>query len=348
MLRDRDAPVTREGIVLRVYGYDHPPGKYICDVEYAPETLFKSPMPKALRDGGPVKYYKFYEDEGLRFVLERYPQYTTLLKPLGLRVVAVSEEEVAEVRDPQKGLLKLVEKGDPMSKAVEELLQVVEGSSKLTYKCFGVFGSLLHDFYRVDLSDLDFTVYGMSELKELREVLSELYSEGSLRNEFEVVDSSKFSRWRFKNYTLGEYVYHQWRKLIYGVIESKSLGRPVKFEFEPVLKWDEIINEYSDDCEVECLGFVEALVEVVDDRYSPFMPSKYGVELVELISGFRDANPTRVVSYVEEFRMQLFEGEVGFVAGWLEEVRCGGRSFQQIVLTRRERYYDQVLKLVRG
>ena len=347
LLRDRDAPVTREGIILRVYGYDHPPGRYICDVEYAPETIYKSDIPKALRDGGRIRYYKFYEDEGLKFVFSNYPQYTLYYSPLKMRIVAISEEQALEIRRPQDGLLRLLGKGDAMSKASLEVLNLIQEHSKLKLKSFGVFGSLLHDFYRIDLSDLDFTVYGINELMELRETLASLYKAGALTNEFDLIDPSSLIRWRFKKYSAKEYIWHQRRKLIYGILNSKSLKRKIKFEFEPVLKWDEITNEYTDYLEVKTLGFIEAIVKVTDDRYAPFMPSKYGIEVIDLLKAPIKAEPTRIVSYVEEFRMQLFKDEIGFIAGWLEEVQTSDRSFQQIVLTRRERYYDQTFKLIK-
>lgn len=348
MLRDRDAPVTKEGIIMRVYGYDHPLDRYICDVEYAPETIYKSNVPKALRDGSGSRYYKFYEDEGLRFVLSRYPQYTFYVPYLKSNVVAISEKHLREVRRPQDGLAMLLSKGDLMSHASCEILGSILEISKLKVNDFGVFGSLLHNFYRIEMSDLDFIIYGTKELTELRETLAELYKAGSLTNEFDVVDESRFTRWRFRKYSVKEYVWHQRRKTIYGILDSKSLKRKVKFEFEPVLKWDEIVNEYENIVDVEVLGFVEAVVRVLDDSYSPFMPSKYDIEVVETKSSLPvKVEPSRIVSYVEEFRMQLFKDEIGFVAGWLEQVRTRNSTFQQIVLTRKEGYYDQVLKCLK-
>ncbi|MEM4652680.1 MAG: hypothetical protein QW535_01100 [Candidatus Nezhaarchaeales archaeon] len=348
MLRDRDAPVTSEGIIMRVYGYDHPQGKYICDVEYAPEAIYKSNIPKALRDGGGQRYYKFYEDEGLKFVLSRYPQYSLYIPHLKRRVVAVSEDQLLEVRKPQDGLKRLMSKNDLMAQASLEVLKLIEETSKLKIDDFGVFGSLLHDFYRIEFSDLDFTIYGIRELAELKNVLAELYKDGLLINEFDVIDESHFSNWRFKKYSVREYVEHQKRKLVYGLLNSRRLNRVVKFEFEPVLKWDEVVNEYDDIVDIECLGFIEAIVKVVDDRYAPFMPSKYEIEVIE-VRGLQPSKvePIRILSYIEEFRMQLTEDEYGLVAGWLEEVKTKSSTFQQIVLTRREKYYDQVLKRIK-
>jgi len=81
-LRDRDAIITRDNIIFRVYGYFHPPNAYVCDVEYAPATVYKSTIPRALRAKRKQVYYKFYADEGLRFVQQNYPQYTVLYEPL--------------------------------------------------------------------------------------------------------------------------------------------------------------------------------------------------------------------------------------------------------------------------
>ncbi|TEU09830.1 hypothetical protein E3J20_05405, partial [Candidatus Bathyarchaeota archaeon] len=71
--RDRDAPITDDGLIFRTYGYDHPSDSCFCDLEYAPETLYRSDDPRAVRDGLPKKYYKFYFDGGLKFALNRDP-----------------------------------------------------------------------------------------------------------------------------------------------------------------------------------------------------------------------------------------------------------------------------------
>jgi predicted nucleotidyltransferase len=59
-LRDRDAIVTKEGLIFHVFGYSHPFNMHICDVEYAPAEIFKSNNPKALRSLANRVFYKFY------------------------------------------------------------------------------------------------------------------------------------------------------------------------------------------------------------------------------------------------------------------------------------------------
>ncbi|MEM3627503.1 MAG: hypothetical protein QXZ25_05705, partial [Candidatus Bathyarchaeia archaeon] len=92
-LRDRDAIVTHEGLIFRVFGYTHPPDAFICDLEYAPAGLFRSKNPKALRCGG---FCKFYEDEAWRFIQEKFPQYLIPHEPLGRQVMGVRHGDVAE------------------------------------------------------------------------------------------------------------------------------------------------------------------------------------------------------------------------------------------------------------
>ena len=58
--RDRDAPISHEGLIFRTYGYDHPKNSCFCDLEYAPENMYAVNDPRAIRDGLPTNYFKFY------------------------------------------------------------------------------------------------------------------------------------------------------------------------------------------------------------------------------------------------------------------------------------------------
>ena len=345
--RDRDAPVSKEGIIFRVMGYDHPPDACFCDVEYAPETIYVSRERRALREGRGLRYYKFYFDGGLKFVMEKYPQYTIYSEVFGKRLIGIRSSDIAELRRPDQRLRELLrsDRHDKLVEALRSLMDLISEASSLKPSDFGVFGSLMHDFYHEDYSDIDLVVYGRRELKELLEVLRELYKGGGvLVNEFDTASPSSFKNWRFKHYTPEEYVEYQRRKLIYAVLNTPH--RRIKVEFEPVMKWDEINNEYPTYARIRRLAFVEAIVEVTDDSRSFFMPSVYGVKVLEL-RGFRGrVDVRRIVSYVEEFRMQLREGEVGLVRGTLEEVLLkNGEVFHQITLSYGHgNYFDQVLK----
>ena len=103
-LRDRDAIVTREGIIFRVYGSFHPSNAYVCDPEYAPAKIFKSADPKAPRTRGKQIYYKFFADEGIRFVHAKYPQFRIFHEPLQELLVGVDQHQIWKTRKPDEKL----------------------------------------------------------------------------------------------------------------------------------------------------------------------------------------------------------------------------------------------------
>lgn len=344
--RDRDAPVTPEGFIFRTYGYDHPADACFCDLEYAPETTYKTENPRAVRDGGPTRYYKFYFDGGLRFVRERYPQYQLYNRSLDKILVGLEERHLATVVRPDSRLEELMKTaGDPLIETLKKMLNRVLDASSLRLWDFGVFGSLAHQFHNPAYSDIDLIVYGKRELKKLRTALAELYDEGVLVNEFEewTVDGPP-AHWNFARYSKEEYGQHQRRKLIYATYTSKELKRTVKAEFEPVRRWDEVENEYETTVRITNLGRVEAVVDVVSDEEAGFMPSIYPVNLREIDRHIDPIDLRRIVSYVEEFRLQLEAGESALVRGNLELVETSDGRFYQIVLSYGADYFDQVLK----
>ena len=353
-LRDRDAIVTAESLIFRVYGYLHPEEGYICDVEYAPSNVFRSITPKAFRRGiADRTYYKFFEDEGLRFVRKNYPQYQIFYEPLQEKVVGVKKNHIKETLKPEERLRELVTQKprDALHKAMLDVLRLITDSAGLKLENFGVFGSLLHGFYHPEFSDIDLIVYGKPQLEKLRKFLDTVYqSQGStLKNEFETLKAIEGKAWRFHNYSPKEFLLHQRRKLIYGLFEDMKSGRIIKTEFEPVKEWNEIRNEYSRETRIERLGWVKATLRVTDDSEAAFMPAIYRVETLKLSTSSenRIEHVEQVVSYVEEFRMQAFRDENIYVEGNLERVTTPNKVFHQITLTRCRRYYEQVMKIVR-
>jgi len=351
-LRDRDAIISNEGIIFRVYGYSHPPEGYICDVEYASSKIYSSNDPRAFRAYGSEAFYKFYFDEGLKFVLRRFPKYTIYYRPLRRKLVGVRSDLVAEVRKPDKKLqdVFLEEAKDALIFSLKKVLNLIISISNLSVKNFGVFGSILHDFYHPSFSDIDLVIYGRENLRILRDILGEMYSRSNsaLKNEFADKGTVAGKRWRFKNYSLGEYLWHQRRKRIYAIYESKYVNRRIKVEFEPVREWSEIFNDYGEVNRIVNEGWIKATARVLDDCENSFMPSIYSIEIIDVLDGPRIDNLKRIVSFVEEFRMQAWRDEIIYVEGNLERVETKNDVFQQITLTYMPaRYYEQVLKVMK-
>jgi predicted nucleotidyltransferase len=219
--------------------------------------------------------------------------------------------------------------------------------SSLSRSDFGVFGSLLHGFYHPDYSDLDFIVYGRDKLTRLTETLSALYKEAGtpLKNEYSDAGAVENKEWKFANYHKREYLRHQEKKLIYGVFDHKHSGRKIKVEFEPVKSWNEIKSDYADVTHISQEGWVKLKARVTDAMDAAFMPSIYQIEPVKIIQGARVRNLRRILSFVEEFRLQAEQDDLVLVEGNLENVLSTKESFDQVTLTYGPRYYQQTLKI---
>ncbi len=349
-LRDRDAIQSAEGIIFRVFGYSHPQNNYLCDAEYASSKIFDSKDPRAPREGRSELYYKFYNDEGMKLVAKKYPQYLVEHKMLGLKLIGVPDSLIVESRQPQPRLQELLKQGptDPLLAAMERTLEIASNKSSVPKTSFGVFGSMLHGFHHPKYSDIDFTIYGKMENRKIVETNRQLYSDpaSGLTNEFASEDIMKGKTWLFQNFTVPDFVWHQRRKYIYGLYDDrKHSGRIIKAEFEPVKDWSEIKNEYNPETKIVQKGWVKLKARVTADDDGPFIPSVYGIEPLEVLSGPREAiEAVGVFSYMEEFRQQVQRDETIVLEGNLEEVQASSGSFQQVTLTYCKRYYEQVLK----
>ncbi len=349
-LRDRDGIVTEEGIIFRVFGYSHPRNAHICDAEYASANVFSSKDPRAPRTGEDGTFYKFYDDEGWKFVSNKYPKYTILHEMLGQPVVGVKDVDIVGIKKPGTVLqgLTAAPPKDELIDAMQRDLQAVCNRSGLAESNFGVFGSMLHGFHHPKLSDIDLLVYGMDANKRVRASLEELYADrnSGFSNEFDNHLVMEGKRWRFKNFSAKEFVWHQRRKQIYGVFNDSKSGRKIKSEFEPVKAWDEIEPEYDPKTKIIRKDWLKIRARVTKDTEAPFIPSVYGIEPLEVLSGPRTGlEAVRVVSYMEEFRMQAWKDETVIIEGNFEEVSSQKGSSFQVALTYCPRYYEQTLKV---
>ena len=351
-LRDRDAIETSEGLIFRVFGYSHPTGTYICDPEYASSKIFQSTDPRAPRTGKPDLYYKFYNDEGMKLVNKHYKQYLVYHQMLDLNLVGVKSEDIGEARKPEQRLQQLLKAGptDELLAAMERVLKISLDNSGLKDENFGVFGSILHGFHHPNFSDIDFIIYGKEENAKIRRTLQALYADKSsgLSNEFQSEKVMEGKDWRFKNFTVPDFIWHQKRKQIYGLYDDRAAsGRVIKAEYEPVKAWDEIKSEFDLQTRIKQKGWVKLKARVTADDEAPFIPSIYGIEPLQVYSGGPEAfEAQRVFSFMEEFRQQAQRDETIIVEGNLEEVISPSESFYQITLTYCPRYYEQVLKVL--
>jgi len=129
------------------------------------------------------------------------------------------------------------------------------------------------------------------------------------------------------------------------VYNEKISGRLVKTEFEPVKEWSEIRNEYDPEMRIREVGWVKGRALITGDDEAPFIPSIYQIDPIAFPDFSGDIR--RIISYVEEFRMQAWRDEVVYVEGHLEKVETPKEDFYQITLSHGPRYYEQALKVLK-
>ena len=115
-------------------------------------------------------------------------------------------------------------------------------------------------FTTQSISDIDFTIYGKTENRKICQTMAQLYSDrnSGLSNEFESDHVMDGKTWRFKNFTVPDFIWHQRRKMIYGLYDDrKNSGRIIKAEFEPVKALNEIKNEYNPKARINQKGWVK-------------------------------------------------------------------------------------------
>jgi len=262
----------------------------------------------------------------------------------------VHKRDIAEARKPEERLRALANEPprDELVDAMQQVLKTVLSRTGLAEADFGVFGSMLHGFHHPKLSDIDFVVIGKKANSQVRSTLETLYAESQscFRNEFETAEAMEGKRWRFKNFSVKEFLWHQKRKQIYGLFHDGKSGRTIKAEFEPVKAWNEIKSEYDPKARIMRKDWVRIKAGVTEDVEAPFIPSAYGIKPLEVLSGSQAAlEAVRVVSYMEEFRLQAQKDETVLVEGSLEEVVSPSGAWHQIALTYCPRYYEQMLKV---
>ena len=111
--------------------------------------------------------------------------------------------------------------------------------------------------------------------------------------------------------------------------------------------WDEIDNEYDAEQRITREGWIKAQARITADEDAPFMPSIYPIELLKTTGSTKPDNIRRILSYVEEFRMQAKKDEKVIVEGTLEKITTPNDSFHQITLSYGANYYEQVLKVAK-
>ena len=313
--KDRDFLRTREGMFFCVTGYLHPPDRYTGYLKYSPASKGKwEDDVTAYRRELPY-YHVRNVAKTIRFLEEHYPAYVHDCHVRDLRFSMVPEERVVRYYAPEMRMQQILDAPqDPLEEQVRALAKDVMRVADIDRAKLGITGSVLIGLHNPRFSDIDLTVYGLTNAQRLRATLRER----GIRSA-RPLDDAYVAKWtkgiagRFP-LTVKQAEHIAARRWNYGTYEGRY------FSVHPIRSDDEITERYGDHTyRGEGTALIRATVEDVGEAL--YMPAIYRVQDVHVLDGESAAAAVQeVVSHEGLYRDIADVGTVVEAKGKLESV----------------------------
>ncbi len=181
--KDRDFIRTVEGLFFCVTGYLHPPDRYTAFLKYSPHPdgrwrRVRADQPVADRPVGDryrreIDYYHVANvAETIRYLEQRYPHYVSDCPVRDIRFSMVPADYVDRYYDPQERLREiLADPQDSLEAETRGLALEIARCAEIAPDALGVVGSILIRLHHPALSDINLTVYGIDNARQVRAAL---------------------------------------------------------------------------------------------------------------------------------------------------------------------------------
>ncbi len=308
--KDRDYIRTGEGLVFCVVGDVHPPGwvtaylKYIIRREERPWRI--------------LAYYSLpHVEETLSYLKANHPKYLFVDRFSGLKFSAVPRSEVKVHYRPEQALRRLkVKPRDQLEDKALRLAELLSEASNVDLERFGVSGSILLGIHNLKYSDVDLVVYGLEESMKVKEALLRLY--GDPETPIEKFSGEKLKAWCEEKSMLHPLTLEEAEE-IYRRTWNRGIFEGTVFSIHPVRADYEVKDKYGSE-RFKAEGIVEAEATITEDRESIFLPAKYRVGEVKILSGPNVDGIVEIVSYEGLYSGIFNVGERVKVRGLLEKI----------------------------
>lgn len=344
--RDRDFLRTKEGFFFCVVGSQHPPNRVISYLKYAPSRLGKWGR-------GKWRFRRMLKDytipsllETFRLLEKEHPQYLFYSPFYNVLMTAVPLEYIVKHYKPEEKLAQIMkaQRLDLLQKKLKKFILLLAEKSGVQSDSFGVTGSILTSIHRLNLSDLDVTVYGYQNSLAVKRAIVDAYSlKNSGIKRFEGTDLAAWCKSKTEAHplTLDEAMDLYKRKWNIGIFDG------TRFSVHPVKPEEEITEQYADKV-YEPLGnaIVGCVVHQILD--SMFLPAVYQIREAKIIKGPRVDDVEEVVSYEGLYSDLAEVGETMLVKGKLEEVtdRKNKRKYHRLLVGSPEGKGSEYIKLL--
>ena len=312
---DRDFIETDEGFFFCVIGSVHPSDRIISYIKYIPSKsgIWGTRNQKYSRIL--EKYTILNLKRTFNFLKQNFPYYTFYSIPYDTEMTAVPLKKINKHFLPEKklNLLRQSSKLDDLQKKLIEFTNYLSNISNVPDKKIGVTGSLLLDIHNPNFSDIDLTVYGLSNCWKLRDSIIETRDNSFITR----LKGKKLKAWainKAKFYPLSpveaEKIYE--RKWNLGFFKKTSVSiHPVVSEPSNKKYGLTVYHQYNQ---------VKVNAVVSDHSKSIFNPGIYSIENVENLTDLHDIKISEAVTYETLYAGIAEKGEKIQIKGKLEKV----------------------------
>jgi predicted nucleotidyltransferase len=213
--------------------------------------------------------------ETFRLLEKDYPQYLFYSPFYNVLMTAVPLESIAKHYKPEEKMAQIMgaQRSDVLQKKLKRFVSLAAEKSGVSPTEFGITGSILLSIHRLEISDLDVTVYGYKNSLAVKRALIDAYAikeSGTTRFEGPILAAWCKNKTHAHSLTYEEASQIYKRKWNIGTFEG------TRFSVHPVKTEEEITEEYADKV-YEGIGNAVVGAVVHQNVDSMFLPAVYQI-----------------------------------------------------------------------
>jgi len=316
---DRDFVEDRDGYLYCVVGYVHPPDKVLAYLKYVPtQSLDTIWFRGKIGYNRVLKYYSSVAvSESFKILRKIKPHYIYYDDVFNITFIGVPVGEIRKHYIPEERLKEIIVNGgeDELERDLAELVGYLSEITNIKTQYFGISGSILMRIHNPKYSDIDLTVYGITNSWKLIGALREVEGGKISLPEDDVI----------KEWALEVSKHHPLTpKEAYLMYVEKRMRLVFKgyrvFSVHPILMPEEVDEKYGDKTYVP-KDLVKIRGKVVNSSLSIFLPGRYMVSDVEVLEGKDELSEIKEVVTFEGIYSGILDVDEEFIAyGKVEEV----------------------------
>ncbi len=324
-VRPRDFIYTTDDLFFATNTYLHPEDRIISFLRYIPDK-------NGDRSLNNKQYSKVDSNQAYKFLEQNFPEYLFDCEITKVQMMGVPIERVEKLLLPKDRLREIMEsqKRDKLQEKVVILAETFHDQTGISFNKMGISGSILPGLYNIEVSDIDFVIYGLNNHRKVMEAFESIKREKGILEGIEGEYWKKLYNKRIKDSSLSyeEFRWYENRKNNRGILKGTL------FDILQTRDWDEIKGNYGE-TRYEPMGWIEIDCTVTDSLAAFDNPAVYKVDEVNIIEG-PNVTISEIASYTHTYAGQAREGERISARGKLEKVIGKNLSYRLIVGTTRE------------